>query len=171
MDIITNKPAVAARIAAIFASGTFFGLTVSTSTAIIPVLLDKQADLTSRDRLRYWVRQFDLCARRWTPISSSNMIFSLLSLYLTPSGSTAATRPLLWASFGSFFFQFALTFAFIFPVKDKLKAQLKAGEPFDDPAIRKNIKDWDSLHRLRIVGSAVAFGAGLIELVGYVARS
>lgn len=96
------------------------------------------------------------------------MVFSLLSLYLTPSSSPTARRPLLWASFGSFLFQFALTFAFIFPVKDKLKAQLQQGEPFDDAAIRKNIKDWDSLHRLRIVGSAVAFAAGLVELIGFV---
>lgn len=96
------------------------------------------------------------------------MVFSLLSLYLTPKSSTKAIRPLLWLSFGSFFFQFALTFAFIFPVKDKLKAQLAQGEPYDNHLIMKNIKEWDSLHRIRILGSAIAFGAGLSELTYFI---
>lgn len=36
------------------------GLTVSTSTCIIPVLLDKQLGLAAKDRLGCWIRQFDL---------------------------------------------------------------------------------------------------------------
>lgn len=110
------------------------------------------------------------CARRWTPISSSSMLFSLATLWLTPAQHSKAARPaLVWINFGSFLAQFALTFAYIFPVKDRLKEQEKRGEPYDDVKIRRNISAWERLHRLRILGSALAFGASLLELMGYVA--
>lgn len=96
------------------------------------------------------------------------MVMSLASLYLTPRGATNANRSLLWLNFASFFGQFLLTFAFIFPVKDRLKAQQKKGEPYNDVEIRQNITAWERLHKLRILGSAVAFGASLVELVGFV---
>lgn len=131
--------------------------------------------LLADDRARIFVRQFDLSAVRWPPfalLASASFALAALTALNHAPGSRAWETPAALSM--AILTMFPYTFKFIFPPKDRIKAQVrKAYEKSredarvvqDAPGIDRDVKMWTSLHWARVVLSGVVFVVALLDVV------
>ncbi|KAK0546026.1 hypothetical protein OC846_002974 [Tilletia horrida] len=139
-----------ARLIGIFGVGTFYGCAASTSLTIIPALLDKDSEMENGSRLRYWCRQFDISAVRWTPFAFGAATSFLYVGMKTGDWQDYLCSGLIWSIF-------PYTFTCIFPTIKALKDEAQKGDKFDNPLVLSLIKKWNFRHTFRIYLTGSAF--------------
>lgn len=153
------------------------GLTLSTSTALVPII-QRHKTLSMRQRLELWDDQFTLSVGRWTPFGIVGALCLLWAAYRCPPQGVAlgasaydSRRTLLLSGCG-LLAMIPMTVVLIFPTVFKLKGELRKAPEYaaSETQVRALIRKWDRRHWLRIGCSLVCFASAIYDLCRIAAR-
>lgn len=139
-----------ARLAGVFGSGAFFGMTVTFTNVIVPPLLTR--DLAPRARADFWNVTYTRVTHQWVPLGLAAAGAYLYAAAKLRSGHLLAAGLSMSAIV-------PCTLLFVFPYVRRLKSFLQRDASDDE--VKHTLRRWGWWHNTRTLAAGLAFLLGL----------